>query len=168
MKSIDLTNQRFGLLVALQRVDTGKPRSWYRCICDCGVEKIVSLNILRQGKANSCGCQRSESIRRGNTKHGHYLRRKQSPTYLSWVGMVQRCTNQSHTKWPSYGGRGITVCERWMTFSNFLQDMGERPSGTTIDRISNELGYMPGNCRWADPKTQANNRRQRKLKCVES
>lgn len=82
------------------------------------------------------------------------------PLYHTWMGMKQRCANPKHGKYPRYGGRGITVCERWMTFSNFLADMGERPEGKTLDRIDNERGYEPGNVRWATPKEQMANRRK--------
>jgi hypothetical protein len=82
-----------------------------------------------------------------------------SPTYVSWTSMVTRCTNPSRNTWKDYGGRGITVCERWRAFDSFLADMGERPSGTSLDRIDPNGNYEPGNCRWADKKTQALNRR---------
>jgi len=91
-------------------------------------------------------------------KHGHTTKNSQSPTYSSYQSMLSRCRRKTHPKYPSYGGRGITVCERWIeSFQNFLFDMGERPAGTTIDRINGDLGYTKENCRWATPKTQQSN-----------
>lgn len=81
-------------------------------------------------------------------------------TYYSWRGMVQRCTNPARRDYPRYGGRGITVCERWLDFRNFLADMGERPEGRTLDRINNEGNYEPSNCRWATPEEQIRNTRK--------
>jgi hypothetical protein len=82
-----------------------------------------------------------------------------SPTYKSWQGMHQRCSNPNDDKWKYYGERGIQVCERWQSFENFLADMGERPPDRTLDRIDNEGDYEPDNCRWADAVTQSRNRR---------
>ena len=99
---------------------------------------------------------------RGNQRpltHGHAARGRLSPTYHSWRNMRTRCRNLNYTGYKYWGGRGIKVCERWDSFENFLADMGEKPEGLSIDRINNELGYDPFNCRWATPKEQAQNRR---------
>lgn len=91
----------------------------------------------------------------GRFRHGM----ADSPLYMSWADMVARCTRTTHPRYADYGGRGITVCERWRDFANFYADMGDRPPGLTLDRIDNDGNYEPGNCRWADLSTQMKNRR---------
>lgn len=97
-----------------------------------------------------------------STTHGHARRGRQSDTYRCWAAMLRRCFNSNVKDFPNYGGRGITVCDRWLSFENFLADMGERPKGLSIDRVDCDGNYEPGNCRWATPKEQAANRRPRK------
>jgi hypothetical protein len=87
--------------------------------------------------------------------HGHTSGMKKSPTYWSWLGMIGRCRYARHIHFSRYGGRGVKVCERWLTFENFLADMGERPEGLTLDRLDNAKDYAPSNCRWATRKEQA-------------
>ena len=97
------------------------------------------------------------------TTHGHCARRRHSPEYSSWSHMLQRCENPKSDFFSYYGGRGITVCERWHVFENFLHDMGKRPDGLTLERINNDGNYEPSNCKWASRSDQIKNRRRRKI-----
>ena len=150
---------RFGRLVVLKR-SSGKEHRLL-CECDCGSKKTIVAASLRHGQTRSCGCLQKERAIESRRIHGHCGSvRKASRTYTTWRGMMQRCTNPTHNRWERYGGRGITVCERWLKFENFLADMGERPPGKTIDRYPDTNGnYEPGNCRWATAGEQSNNRR---------
>lgn len=165
MALIDLTGKRFGrtTVVAFERFDLSKsipagrtkrkPIAVWRCLCDCGAEHLARGGNLKSGNTASCGCLHIGG--RPAERHGHY----NSGSYSSWDHMNQRCRNPKNKKYPLYGGRGITVCDRWSTFSAFLEDMGERPDGKTLDRIDPERGYSPDNCRWATVVEQNRNLR---------
>jgi len=122
------------------------------CKCECGKELIIEATRLKNKKTMSC---RICSV----LKHGY----DRTPTYRSWEGMKCRCNKKKHVYYKYYGGRGITYCERWEIFENFLEDMGERPSGKQLDRIDNNGNYEPKNCHWVTPKENSNNRRKRKI-----
>lgn len=151
-----LVGQKFGRLTAIA-VDQNRKGNLI-CVCECGPELSVQLGNLRSGNTTSCGCLRNERLRASTTTHGKY----HTPERRIWAGMLSRCDNPNVKGYPGYGGRGITVCERWrQDFLNFLADMGERPSDEhSIDRFPDQQGnYEPGNCRWATRKQQAQNRK---------
>ena len=133
----------------------------YKCSY-CG--KITEKQVSAAKRDESCGCQQRRLHSKATTKHGM----TSTPTYKAWVSMKQRTTNPKNRDSKSYSGRGISVCDRWLnSFEFFLEDMGERPVGRSLDRIDNSKGYEPGNCRWADAKTQCRNRRSNRILTID-
>lgn len=137
-----------------------------RCICQCGNTIDLFYSHYKSFHTKSCGCwneERTTLMGKNNLKHGHSNKGgtvKSSPEYRSWRAMKTRCYHSKNKDWKNYGGRGIIVCERWInSYENFLQDMGKRPEGMSLDRIDPNGNYEPNNCRWADNKTQRHNQR---------
>lgn len=158
---IDLEGSTFGRLKVLGRADNrGKHVQW-ECRCICGSTVVVSATHLNSGHTQSCGCFRLDRTKKCNTTHGHTAGGKATKSYMRWVAMIKRCTNPKDKDFYAYGGRGITVCDRWATFENFHSDMGECPVGMSIDRVDVNKGYSPDNCVWADKYTQAVNKNRK-------
>jgi hypothetical protein len=152
---LDLTGQKFHRLTAIRRAGYYRAHPTWLFLCDCGKEHEAIGSRVRAGYTKSCGCLSREVTRARSVRHGHFGSR----TYASWTAMLSRCTNENHHAWDRYGGAGIGVCEEWRSFDNFLADMGERPPGTSIDRIDGTKGYEASNCRWATRSEQNKNRR---------
>lgn len=156
LETKNLVGTKFGKLLVVEEAKRGKFNELrLNCVCDCGNFKNVSRSHLLYGDVASCGCWRNEF------KKIHGLSKSQ--TYRTWEGIIGRCENENNDRFKDYGGRGITVCEAWKNFEAFYADMGERPKGTSIDRINNNGNYEPKNCRWASSKEQSRNSRKNRM-----
>ena len=145
-------------LTIIKEVEKRNNNRMVLCKCECGNEVVTYLASFKNGHSKSCGCLLKE--RKNALKHG--LRKH--PVYRIWDTMKQRCTNQNNAKYHRYGARGIKVCDEWLNDPKaFIEYMGERPEGYTIDRINNDGNYEPGNVRWATQKEQQNNRSNNKI-----
>lgn len=164
-RAVDLTGQRFGRLTVIEfagHVAAGRERkrTWL-CRCDCGASIQVIAGSLRTSNTISCGCVHKEIVGARFRTHGASNGQDGTRTYSAWLAMKARCTYPQHIGWADYGGRGITVCDRWASsYEAFLADMGPCPPGHTTDRENCNGNYEPGNCRWLPGHLQARNTRK--------
>ena len=176
----DLTGKKFGRVLVIgpwksEPDSKGRPISRWFCRCDCGTERWFPANTLKMGRALSCGCRNKEQIHRmleekkpylaahaRNTVHGYAKHDKESKEYRAWMAMNARCYNPNYSQYHDYGGRGITVCDKWRySFPAFFEDVGPAPSSKySIDRKDNDGNYTPDNVKWSTHSEQMRNRRK--------
>ena len=162
-KFIDLTGAVYGRLTVVRYDHTNRHcASMWLCRCECGQTKVVNMNNLRTGHVLSCGCWQAERRIETHTIHGESKSNTaRTPEWQAWRNMRQRCLDPGFKDYHNYGGGGITFCERWATYTNFLEDMGRMPAaGYTLERIDNNRGYCKENCRWATMSDQGKNTRR--------
>lgn len=147
--------KRFRNWIVLSEGSIIEYTSFWICKCDCGLIKPVRAHDLKSGQSTNCGCKRKRTTTHGKTK---------TVEYTIWCHIKSRCLNKNSKRYADYGGRGIIVCDRWLnSFDNFLKDMGKRPLNVSIERIDNNKGYSPGNCKWATVTEQSNNKRNNRI-----
>ena len=154
-KESDFVGKKFGNCTILSRAGSIRNKATYLVRCDCGREKIGIGYRIKKGLDTKCPHCRVKI-------HGMH----NNGSFLTWKEMLRRCNSIKSASYVNYGGRGITVCDRWSKFENFLADMGERPDNLSIDRINNDGNYEPSNCRWTTAKVQASNRRKPTKKII--
>jgi len=158
---------KYGRLTAIRYAGTKSGKQVFEWKCDCGATKIIGTYNVTSGITKSCGCIQREVTAKRSTVHGLSPRSGKHPITTAWAGMLDRCENPKGGNWSNYGGRGITVCERWHKSSNFIEDM--LPSwkpGLELERNDNSKGYSKENCRWATRTEQNRNKRNLHLLTV--
>jgi len=151
-----------GRLTVIKTLPAVNRKGRLLCSCACGAEKVIRKDHFKSAATTSCGCVQKERASQSNSTHGMSA----SQEFTIWASMIQRCTNPLNKAFKNYGGRGIAVCDRWLShFEDFLNDMGRRPGPNySIERMDNDRGYEPSNCVWATPSQQARNRRDGSLR----
>lgn len=153
---IDLTGMKFNKLTVQSKSDFKKHSNIYwNCICDCGNFHLIDSHSLKSGHTKSCGCFKKEMAGIQRKTHGH----SKTKIYMLWGKMIERCTKKNSKDYKYYGARGITVCDEWMDFNVFLNDMGHPCRGMSLDRKDNNQGYSKENCKWSTREEQTNNMR---------
>jgi len=155
MRLEDLKGRVFGKLTVVGFSHRNKKNYYWNCICECGGTATIQVGSLKRGETKSCGCIHDFKTKERFTKHGL----SGTSSYNTWASMIQRCTNNNSDCYENYGGRGITVCDKWLTFEGFYEDMGDRPNEKTLDRKNVNGNYFKDNCKWATEKEQCNNMR---------
>ena len=156
----DISGQRFGRLVVIDKYDR-KHGGWrWLCQCDCGGTIITASHNLVRNQTQSCGCYYAETRKTVRLTHGQGFGKNRTKTYRIWVSMRQRCNNPRNSAYKYYGGRGIAVCDRWQSYKDFFADMGACPVGYSIERIDNDGDYDPQNCKWIPRGEQWKNTRR--------
>lgn len=172
---IDITGQRFGRLVAVEISPRGQgTRTMWKCKCDCGNTTVASISNLRNGHTQSCGCLQISRVSEALRTHGHKGAQSVDRLYPVWRAMKQRCFLRTSKAYKYYGGRGITVCDAWMKYENFMEwaythgyDHNASRGKCTIDRIDVNGNYDPSNCRFVDMVVQNNNKRNSRCRKTE-
>lgn len=147
------SGEKYGRLTAVEFFENRNGRRIWKFLCDCGKTALINHAHVKIGHTKSCGCLNVEATKKANTTHGM----RKTSTYRIWSNMKYRCLKEKSTHYKDYGGRGIKVCGKWLKFEGFLEDMGEKPEGLTLDRIDNDGDYTAENCQWATKTQQANN-----------
>lgn len=166
LRGEDLTGRRFGRLsviafVGIHSDPNGTSVKMWRCRCDCSVEVVVRQGKLKSGHSRSCSCLQKDTASANATRHGYAPTRSTAhPIYKAWLSMKSRCTYSDRKDYKYYGGRGVSIGSRWLSFDNFLEDMGPTwGPGLTLDRIDPNGNYGPGLCKWSTQAEQASNKR---------
>jgi hypothetical protein len=155
---LNLLNKKFGKLtvIGISKIRRSGNHVYFTCKCECGNNSNVRGTLLNRGKTIQCQDCANKSLHANNKTHGMFG----TSTYHVWIGMKERCCNPQNCNYHNYGLRGITVCKKWKaSFQEFLKDMGVKPYGLSLERINNNKGYSPANCKWATTKEQSYNRR---------